>query len=286
MESRVLKIALCALAVLTFMRLGYRASADAAEPCDSETCMVCHEDLGNEMTASIHWGVKAPDGETISCQSCHGPSADHCNDPESAKPAVTFADTEAPEEKLDMCLACHGERENTDEFKRSAHIKGGVTCDTCHKPHLAATRDRLLPKKISSICIGCHEEKLAQITLNERHRVLEEMVSCTDCHDQHGPSNRTHLGGFKQTVCYNCHTDKQGPFLYEHLSVRVERCFTCHDPHGSVNRHMLIYENVADLCLSCHVEIPGFHARFTHETQCTNCHVNIHGSNLSPYFLN
>jgi DmsE family decaheme c-type cytochrome len=285
MESRVLKIVLCVLVALTFMRLGYRASADTAEPCDSETCMVCHEDMGKEITASIHWGVTSPDGQVISCQSCHGPSADHCNDPEAALPAVTFKDTESADTKLNMCFACHGEREHTSEFKRSAHIKGGITCDKCHHPHDAGTRDKLLPKEISSICLGCHEEKLGMINLNERHRIKEGMVTCVDCHDQHGPSDRNQLGGFKQNVCYKCHTDKQGPFLYEHLSVRIERCTTCHDPHGSVNRHMLLYENVADLCLSCHVVVPSFHSRFTHETQCTNCHANIHGSNLHPYFL-
>jgi hypothetical protein len=33
--------------------------------------------------------------------------------------------------------------------------------------------------------------------------------------------------------------------------------------------------------------VPGFHAppRFTSESQCTNCHVAIHGSNLHPAFL-
>ena len=285
MESRVLKVAFCALAVLAFLRPGYRASADAAEPCDSETCMTCHEDQANQIASSIHWGAAAPDGQVMSCESCHGPSGDHCADPETVAPAVTFKDTEEAQKKLDMCFGCHAERENTSGFKRSAHIAGGVTCDKCHQPHDAATSDKLLPRNISSVCAGCHQEKLGLGLLNERHRMLEEMVSCVDCHDQHGPADRSQLGGFKQDVCYKCHTDKQGPFLYEHLSVRIERCSACHDPHGSVNRHMLLYQNVADLCLSCHVEVPGFHSRFTHETQCTNCHVNIHGSNLHPQFL-
>ena len=121
--------------------------------------------------------------------------------------------------------------------------------------------------------------------LNERHRILEGMVDCTDCHDQHGKSTRASLGGVKQEKCFQCHTDKEGPFVYEHGSIRVEGCTTCHNPHGNVNRHMLAYQQTADLCFSCHAEVPSFHTRFQATTNCTNCHTEIHGSNLSPFFL-
>ena len=32
--------------------------------------------------------------------------------------------------------------------------------------------------------------------------------------------------------CYTCHTEKRGPFLWEHAPVR-ESCLNCHTPHGS-----------------------------------------------------
>lgn len=285
MKSKGVKVALFLMAFLAVFRLGSGIPAHGAEPCGSENCIVCHEEQGNAISMSVHRGGTDSEGNVISCESCHGPSAEHCEAPEENMPAVAFADSERPEDKLNRCLGCHAVRESSFHFRESAHIKGGVTCDKCHQPHYAAMNDKLLPKETSSICLGCHEERLAEANLNERHRVLEGMVSCVDCHDQHGPSSRNQLGGFKQEVCYKCHTDKQGPFLYEHLSVRIERCSTCHDPHGSVNRHMLRYQQVADLCFSCHVEPPSFHRRFTHDTQCTNCHASIHGSNLHPAFL-
>jgi len=142
-------------------------------------------------------------------------------------------------------------------------------------------------------CLGCHQEVRATLNLNERHRVLEGVVACADCHEQHDPSPRARLGGVKAETCTGCHTDKQGPFVFEHQSQLVEGCTACHDPHGSVNRHLLAYQNVGDLCYSCHVEVPGFHQggppgtspRFDSTTNCTNCHSTIHGSNLDPYFL-
>jgi len=48
---------------------------------------------------------------------------------------------------------------------------------------------------------------------------------------------------------------------------------------------MLTFQNVTDLCYSCHANAPSFHSRFTKDTRCTNCHSTIHGSNLSEVFL-
>jgi len=97
------------------------------------------------------------------------------------------------------------------------------------------------------------------------------------------------LGGFKDETCIDCHTDKGGPFVFEHGSVQVEGCVACHTPHGSINRHLLTFQSTGELCYSCHATVPGFHVgtppRFTFATNCTNCHSSIHGSNLDPFFL-
>ena len=174
-------------------------------------------------------------------------------------------------------------------------MSGAIDCSSCHKPHANARDDRLLAREVpadrlylgaaTESCLGCHQEVRAQMNLNERHRVLEGMVACADCHKQHEPTPRARLGGFTHETCINCHTDKGGPFVFEHQSSRIEGCTACHVPHGSVNRHVLAYQKVADLCFSCHVAVPGFHSRFEAQTNCTNCHSQIHGSNLHHAFL-
>ncbi len=99
-------------------------------------------------------------------------------------------------------------------------------------------------------------------------------------------------------LCYTCHTDKRGPFLWEHSPVR-ENCTTCHAPHGS-NHERLLVAKLPWLCQRCHVSTrhPGslYDLRNTVaganpnnraiEHSCRNCHNNIHGTNApsGPYF--
>jgi DmsE family decaheme c-type cytochrome len=104
-------------------------------------------------------------------------------------------------------------------------------------------------------------------------------------------------------LCYKCHTEKRGPFLFEHAAVR-EDCVSCHDPHGS-NHDRLLVKKMPTLCYSCHLGggghfglsdkfgtpqgvpvapagapsgYPTITGRWV-EKSCKNCHVNIHGSN-------
>ena len=88
-------------------------------------------------------------------------------------------------------------------------------------------------------------------------------------------------------ACTSCHTEKRGPFLWEHGPVR-ENCTTCHDPHGSSNERLLVAKNPF-LCQRCHVH--SRHPATIYDLQvlntnnrvfgraCVTCHSQIHGSN-------
>jgi DmsE family decaheme c-type cytochrome len=97
-----------------------------------------------------------------------------------------------------------------------------------------------------------------------------------------------------ETACAKCHTDKRGPFAFEHAAMRLEGCLGCHEPHGSINPKMLVRNQQHLLCLECHStasgilasQPPSFHdlrsARFQN---CTTCHLKVHGSNVNKYLL-
>ena len=56
-------------------------------------------------------------------------------------------------------------------------------------------------------------------------------------------------------LCYKCHTEKRGPFLFEHAPVR-EDCVSCHEPHGSNHKRLLV-QKLPNLCWNCHLTGSG-----------------------------
>jgi DmsE family decaheme c-type cytochrome len=89
-------------------------------------------------------------------------------------------------------------------------------------------------------------------------------------------------------LCYTCHAEKRGPFIWEHAPVR-ENCLNCHLQHGSTNDKLLKLSRPF-LCMTCH----NFNGAMGHTFRnpntagapdqirgrsCQNCHNQIHGSN-------
>ena len=149
----------------------------------------------------------------------------------------------------------------------------------------------------------------AQFALPFKHRVNEGFMNCTDCHNPHGAAAPTWRMGARPRMvesapgneepCLKCHTDKRGPFAYEHAAVRVDGCEVCHQPHGSMNARLLKRPTVFTLCLECHNGAEPFGRQGSNifrtpkdhniadprYRNCTTCHVRIHGSNADARFL-
>jgi len=127
------------------------------------------------------------------------------------------------------------------------------------------------------------------------HRVNEGLIQCSDCHNVHGTvkPKQVRTSSTQDVVCFTCHTDKQGPFVFEHEAVKLEGCQSCHVFHGGPNAHMLKVSNVNLLCLQCHTQssfsgapgTPSFHNQNTFFQACTLCHSQIHGSNFDQTFF-
>lgn len=275
-----------------------------------EACLECHEDSGHDLEhfragqtcSSCHAihdfdaGVTAAAGDAR-CVSCHEGEArkwrSHAT-PHSAESCASChtlgnlaAQTWAGRAGTERCQSCHAQ--SHPRFFASSHARAGLSCKSCHTVHAGDLVDELAPDstigRASQKCTECHATAVTEFSFNERHRLEEGVMECTSCHNPHEPTKRFRLGGFKNQQCTQCHVDKMGPFVFEHGTSFVEGCTSCHVAHGSPNRHMLEFQSVADQCYSCHVVAPGFHARFTSQTLCTNCHSRIHGSNLHPAFL-
>jgi DmsE family decaheme c-type cytochrome len=176
------------------------------------------------------------------------------------------------------------------------HAKDEVACTTCHSIHGANGAKLVLHKEseINAQCSNCHISQWASFQRPYKHRLPEGAMSCVDCHNPHASfrpeTMRTAYGN--EPGCFKCHSDKRGPFTWEHAPVRLEGCAACHEPHGSANPRMLVRHEQRLVCLECHANLPvgnptgnlgvvppAFHdLRNPRFQNCTVCHVKIHGS--------
>lgn len=277
----------------------------------SEACKACHPNVAatfykNPHSRSSVAKGKAPD-ET-GCESCHGPGKAHVKAGGGKATILAFSEA-TPKKTLDTCLRCHSETLSRANIRRSTHTLNDVVCTNCHSVHKPATPKLLLAKSSSELCYGCHANVRAQFSMPFKHRVNEGFMTCTDCHNPHGSfaptwrmASRPRLASqamANEEPCLKCHSEKRGPFTFEHAPVRVDGCETCHSPHGSMNSRLLRRPVVFTLCLECHTGAGGFgtsgagiptqsrnHNMADPRYQnCTNCHVRIHGSNTNELFL-
>ena len=295
----------------------------------AETCAGCHADQARQFAKTVHAqaGVEGAQYGT-GCESCHGPGKAHADAQmeaageapkvEAAKKLI-YGFHGKPEENAARCLACHSTSKDQDLYNRSEHKLNGVSCNECHAAHLlerTAKRERvepsiaqaqffaapklteenrwlnesLLKKTQPDLCYTCHRTIQGQFALPTHHRVPEGFIKCTDCHNAHGTLQRPLLRKSNWEACVSCHTEKRGPFVFEHAAVKVEGCTICHTPHGSVTRNLLTRREDRFTCLECHVDpqavnVPHSRLGFQTRGECVRCHATIHGSNVSEYFL-
>lgn len=265
-------------------------AADSSQFVGSDTCKGCHEQQFKQIDSTQHFKTTAPKGrgeEWHGCESCHGPGAAHVEG--GGDKTKIFRFTEAsPKEISDRCMTCHESNLEHMTFQRSVHSKNGVSCTSCHSPHHAKEAQFILTERQPNLCYSCHAEQKADFIKPFRHRVNEGLISCSDCHNVHGGTVKGQLRtqADQTMVCFKCHNEKKGPWVFEHEPVKTEGCTACHVPHGSTNPRLLTRARVNSMCLECHSVIPGGpHPQNTKSQACNMCHSAIHGSNSSNVFF-
>jgi DmsE family decaheme c-type cytochrome len=262
----------------------------------SESCKTCHADIYNGWEKSPHWKLTFKEGGIAKhgCEDCHGAAASHVADPTDTSKLFLF-EKATPKEIDSRCLGCHAGGTQHMNAINSEHAKNEVSCVSCHSPHHGKDSDFMLVKSQPELCYSCHLAKKAEFDMPFHHRVNEGLVQCTDCHNPHGTvrPKQVRTSSSQDQVCFTCHTDKQGPFVFEHQPVKIDGCQSCHLVHGGPNPHMLKLSNVNLLCLQCHTAssfsgapgAPSFHNQASFFQSCVLCHSQVHGSNFDPTFF-
>lgn len=277
----------------------------------SIVCKTCHPDVWFRFYKNAHFKSIASGKEAAAdtgCESCHGPGKLHVAAHGGKTTIISFPQL-SPQQVLTACLRCHSDTLARANIRHSPHTSNDVVCTQCHSIHKAETPKFLLAKAQPELCYGCHTNVRADFSMPFKHPVNTGFMKCTDCHNPHGtfaptwrmaarPSLVSQAFG-NEEACLKCHSDKRGPFAFEHPPVRVEGCEMCHYPHGSTNSRLLRRPVVFTICLECHNGAGNFGRSGTGEPSlsqthnmadpryqnCTNCHVRIHGSNSDPLFL-
>jgi DmsE family decaheme c-type cytochrome len=271
---------------------------------DISECSGCHEgrcqELGNSHLASVHGRIRdyqAPRVPAVGCQACHGPGSIHIET--AVATDIVNPDNADPVLSNQLCLQCH-RAGGLGGFEATLHAMADVTCASCHLIH-GDQRSGLLRRSDPDLCWECHEEIRGQTYLPSHHPIREGKMTCTDCHDHHsGEYVIASIGDRTTDLCFECHANKQGPFIFEHAPV-TEDCLICHSAHGAVANYLL-RQNEPFLCLQCHqvhfhATLQGIEGEFTsleghgglsHRdsgkraflTKCSQCHTEVHGSDL------
>jgi DmsE family decaheme c-type cytochrome len=266
--------------------------AKEAAPGDfvgSDTCATCHDEVAKKFASNPHTKMVLMHGSNgATCENCHGAGKAHVEG--GGDITKIFDPAKASANEVDAtCLKCHSSAH--PDFMRAPHAKANVGCTSCHDIH-GSKEDKLLKAAQPTLCFQCHTDEKPQFDMPFHHKVNEGLVKCTDCHDVHGTFEKSNLRSRNDSnlICTKCHTEKRGPFVYEHTPVKGEGCMGCHTPHGSQNARMLNMPNINVLCNQCHSPVAagtvhGMNAGSSELTPCTDCHTLIHGSNMNAAFL-
>ncbi|MBI5755778.1 MAG: DmsE family decaheme c-type cytochrome [Nitrospirae bacterium] len=263
-----------------------------------DKCIKCHKDQSARWEGTIHakWSPSftTPEkakGVKIECETCHGPGSLHVEDNKERLFIISFGpgskDTKA--EQNTVCLKCH-EKGGLYYWNGGVHGRN-LRCADCHHVMDNISRRYLLNKTSEKeICFQCHVRQKSEGFRSPHLSHDEAKMTCSTCHTPHGSSTQGLLSASSVNEnCYNCHADKRGPYLFEHLPVQ-ENCLLCHKPHSSIHRPLLKVRQPF-LCLECHSNLPvkstGMpdphnvmdpRSRYVYNRGCTNCHPMIHGS--------
>ena len=263
-----------------------------------EVCVACHRNENDHWSHTVHAKVfltnPPNDMAANGCESCHGPGSEHITDVLSKSKIISFTRDSgySPIEQNEICMTCHAGRERI-HWRGSPHQSNDLACADCHNPMASLSDSGLLRKEaIHDTCFGCHQKQRLEFRKRSHMPLFEGKVSCSDCHNPHGSSADSLLkADTVNKLCYQCHAEKRGPFIFSHAPVR-ESCLNCHSPHGS-NHEMLLTTARPFLCQQCHTSrghpnelltranLPGSVSPDVRllNRGCQNCHTQIHGSN-------
>ncbi|MEP0829094.1 MAG: hypothetical protein HRF51_11280 [bacterium] len=258
---------------------------------NSSLCLNCHEDQGKSLEGTVHALASADEMKSSfgsGCVGCHDGWEVHINDPSPDN--IGKPQTLSAKEQAEVCGRCHLSPHQSAMATTDVHHRANVACLDCHSIH-GNHKSGLVKDEAQNFCASCHPAVKAEFSRRSAHPLRSGNIDCTNCHSLSGIKDPLMAVGL-DWKCQNCHSEKSGPFLFEHGAINKHLidgggCVECHEPHGSANDRLLVQAGNGN-CLKCH-DIPPAH-RTMHNglgnrLECVFCHTDIHGSYDNKKFL-
>jgi predicted CXXCH cytochrome family protein len=232
---------------------------------DTNSCFICH--IGQEGMIGIPANsIHARRG--VICADCHGGNPNAMTKEEAMSPDVGFIGKPSRTDIPDLCGGCHANvtmmRQYdlpTDQYAKYQESQHGqllaqgdiavATCFDCHDQHSTyETNDpksSVYPLNVPELCGRCHAD--------------EDYMAGYDI-----PTNQFDL--YKESV--------HGEALLDEQNTRAPNCATCHGTHGAAPPG---FEEVANVCGSCHTATQDYYLTSAHNNSddedaplCVTCH--------------
>lgn len=256
----------------------------------SEVCLKCHVEWGNNFKAKKYAHSAIAQKGCISCHNPHG----------SDNPKLLRNKNVSQE----LCLSCHKKNvnwENGDKKIIHPALNFKNKCLNCHEIH-SSHQPNLLKETPSTLCLSCHKEIIQTKDKGSLHTPVKN-GECLQCHFPHyskmeklldktyEPATYVFSTEKSFQLCFKCHSPLQTTnFRNGEKNLHVlhvlskfnnnERgCATCHDPHGSTQemqiRNNFSYKNNL---------LPIIFQKQTNGGNCTTaCHGKKDYDRLTPF---
>ncbi|MBI4671219.1 MAG: ammonia-forming cytochrome c nitrite reductase subunit c552 [Chloroflexi bacterium] len=235
---------------------------------DQNSCVQCHTNLGGKFAETVQaWSGSIHSQRGVTCADCHGGDPTNREKEAAHSTSANFVGKPKTVDIPALCASCHARVElmrqydlPTDQwakYQQSIHGKelaqGNVnvaTCFVCHDGH--ATKEstdpsaQVYPLNIPALCGSCH----SNVELMKPYNI---------------PTNQYEL--YTKSV--------HGIGLLQKQDLRAPSCATCHGTHGAAPPG---FEEVANVCGSCHTATQDYYLKSVHASntpgtpKCVTCH--------------